>query len=202
MYQKSQQKLRKKKQWARSHLTCHTRFLSEADVWLYLSLPLHLIWIWHEDRNASINLLCLFLALKWSANKNKFQPFKPPLPSLTLQTTQFSAVHSWLTWVVWQVREGNRLALHLVWEATQGDADFNLVCDVLVLVRGSLKDDGDLPVHVCLGKLPARLPRTSFEDDLYVICGSVTTYRVTLISRSKGLFFYPCFKVPICLIFI
>lgn len=182
-----------KKEGACLHLTCSTCFLSEADVWLYLSLPLHLIWIWHEDRNVSVNLPCF----KMTCQENEFQLLRPALPSLTLQATQ----RSWLTWVVWQVREANRLALHLVWEATKGDTDFNLLCDVLVLVRGSLKDDGDLPVHVCLGKLPARLPRPSFEDDLYVICGSVTTYTATLISRSEGLFFYNL-KCPIGLILI
>lgn len=53
-YQKSKHEVRKRKEkeWPHLHLTCHTRFLPEADVWLYLSLPLHLIWIWHEDRNA------------------------------------------------------------------------------------------------------------------------------------------------------
>lgn len=75
-----------------------------------------------------------------------------------------------MTWVVRQVREGNRLALHLVRDTTQGDADLNLLCDVLVLVGRSLEHDGDLPVHIGLGKLPIRLPRTSPEDDLYVIC--------------------------------
>lgn len=86
---------------------------------------------------------------------------------------------------MWQVREADGLALHLVREATQADADLDLLRDVLVLVGWSLKHDGDLPVHVCLGKLPARLPRTSPEDDLYVICGSVTTYRATLISKNE-----------------
>lgn len=89
-----------------------------------------------------------------------------------------------LTWVVWQVREANGLALHLVREATQEDADFHLLRDVLVLVGWSLEHDGDLPVHVCLGKLPARLPRPSPEDDLYVICGSVTTHTAVLIKRN------------------
>lgn len=87
-----------------------------------------------------------------------------------------------LTWVGRQVREVNRLALHLVREAAQGDADLHLLCDVLVLVGRSLKHDADLPVHVCLGEFPARLPRTSPEDDLYVICGSVTTRRAMLIN--------------------
>lgn len=111
----------------------------------------------------------------WLKN-NRFQH------SITLQTRQFSAVESWLTWVVWQVREADRLALHLVWEATQEDVDINLLCDVLVLVGWSLKHDGDLPVNVCLGKLSARLPRPSPEDDLYVICGSVTTHTDMLIN--------------------
>lgn len=106
------------------------------------------------------------------------------LPSVTLRTRRLSAAQSRLTWVVWQVREGNRLALHLVWEAAQGHADFNLLRDVLVLVGWSLKHDGDLPVHVRLGELPARLPRPSPEDDLYVVCGSVTTHRATLIRRT------------------
>lgn len=78
------------------------------------------------------------------------------------------------TWVVRQVREADGLALHLVGEATQGHADLHLLGDVLVLVGGSLKHDGDLPVHVCLGKLAARLPRAVPEDDLDVICGSHT----------------------------
>lgn len=114
----------------------------------------------------------LFLA---SASRSKCKPPQANTSVNNLQTTQFSAVQSWLTWVVWQVREANRLALHLVREATQGDADFDLFRDVLVLVGWSLEHDGDLPVHVCLGKFPARLPRPSPENDLYVICGSVTS---------------------------
>lgn len=82
-----------------------------------------------------------------------------------------------------QVREANRLALHLVREATQGDADLYLLCDVLVLVGRSLEHDGDLPVNVSLGKLTACLPRPSPEDDLYVICGSGTTHRTMLNSK-------------------
>lgn len=79
-------------------------------------------------------------------------------------------MRSRLTRVVWQVREGNRLALHLVRDTTQADADLNLLCDVLVLVGRSLEHDSNLPVHIGLGKLPIRLPQTSSEDDLYVIC--------------------------------
>lgn len=137
--------------------TCHARFLLEAEVRLYFSFPLHLIGIWHEDRKAV---------------KSAKQPW--------WTTDQFSAVWARLTWVGRQVREANGLALHLVWEAAQGDADLHLLCDVLVLVGWSLKHDADLAVHVCLGKLPTRLPRTSPEDDLYVICGSLTTWRAVL----------------------
>ena len=75
-----------------------------------------------------------------------------------------------------KVREVDGLALHLVRQSTQADADFYLLRDVLVLVGRRLKHDGDLPVHVCLGKLPVRLPGPSPEYDFYVICGSVTTH--------------------------
>lgn len=80
----------------------------------------------------------------------------------------------WLTRVVRQVREGDRLALHLVREPPQDHADLHLLRKVLLLVGRGLEHDGDLPVHVCLRKLPARLPRASSEDDLDVICGSTT----------------------------
>lgn len=74
-----------------------------------------------------------------------------------------------LTWVVRQVREGYGLALHLVREAPQEHSDFDLLRDVLVLVGRSLKHDGNLPVHIRLGELRARLPRPSPEDDLYIV---------------------------------
>lgn len=83
-------------------------------------------------------------------------------------------VQCWLTWIARQVLECNGLALHLVWDATQGQVDFHFLCDVLVLVGRSLKHDGDLSVHVCLGKLPVRLPRLSPEDDLDVVWGPNT----------------------------
>ena len=92
-----------------------------------------------------------------------------------------------LTWVGWQVGEGHRLALHLVWDATQWHTDLHLLREVLVLVRWRLEHNSDLPVHVCLGELPVRLPRAAPEYDLDVICGSVTTRKVTFISSSPGL---------------
>lgn len=78
-------------------------------------------------------------------------------------------ISSTLTRVGRQVREGDRLALHLVRDATQGDADLHLLCEVLVLVGRSLEHDGDLSVHVRLGKFAVRLPVASPEDDLYVV---------------------------------
>lgn len=83
-------------------------------------------------------------------------------------------LQSRLTWVFRQVREGNGLALHLVGEAAQGDADLHLLRDFRVLVRRSLEHDGNLPVHVGLCELAVCLPGTSPEDDLDVICGSMS----------------------------
>lgn len=84
-------------------------------------------------------------------------------------------VQSRLTWVFRQVREGDGLALHLVGEAAQRDADLHLLRDVRVLVRWSLEHDGNLPVHIGLCELAVCLPGTSPEDDLDVICGSKST---------------------------
>lgn len=70
-----------------------------------------------------------------------------------------------------QVGEADGLALHLVRDAAQADADLHLLGDVLVLVGRRLEDNGDLPMHVRLGELAVPLPGTSPEDDLYVICG-------------------------------
>lgn len=78
---------------------------------------------------------------------------------------------SWPTWVARQVREGDRFTFHLVWETTQGHTDFDLLCYVLVLVGRSLKHDGNLSVHVSLGKLTTGFPRPSSENDLNVVCG-------------------------------
>lgn len=75
-----------------------------------------------------------------------------------------------LTRVVRQVREGDGIALHLVRDAAQEDADFHLLRDVLVLVGRGLEDNGDLPVHIRLGELAVCLPGTFPEDDLDVIC--------------------------------
>lgn len=84
-------------------------------------------------------------------------------------------VQSRLTWVFWQVREGSGFALHLVGEAAQCDADLHLLRDVWVLVRWSLEHDGNLPVHISLCELTVRLPGSSPEYDLDVICRSMST---------------------------
>lgn len=97
-----------------------------------------------------------------------------------------------LTWVRLQVRERYRLALHLIWDATQEDVDHNLLSDVLVLIGWSLKHDGDLPVNVRLGEFPIRLPRAFSEEDLYVVCGSATTQRTVLIPTMSR-----CISIPI-----
>lgn len=152
------------KQENRFSLTCYTRLLSEADVRLYPRLSLHLIWIWNKKQfgnicwssKCSINPLCKYDP-EWLRRFAKTRP----------------------TWVVRQVGEGDRIALHLVWDAPQAEADFNLVCEVLVLVRGGFKHDGDLPVHVRLGELPVRLPRPVSEEDLYVVCESAPIHRAT-----------------------
>lgn len=47
-----------------SSLTCHTGFLSEADVRLYPRLSLHLIWIWNEWKSACYYMIrCLWFVL-------------------------------------------------------------------------------------------------------------------------------------------
>lgn len=112
-----------------------------------------------------------------------------------------NAVQSRLTWVVRQVSEAHGVALHLVWEAVEDDADLHLLRDVLVLVGRSLKHDGDLPVHVCLGKLPFRLPYTTLEDDLNVICRSVTTHRATMIRKKWSFYRGACIQRDICKIY-
>lgn len=75
-----------------------------------------------------------------------------------------------LTRVVRQVREADGIALHLVRDAAQEDADFHLLRDVLVLVGRGLEDDGDLPVDIRLGELAVCLPGIMPEDDLDVVC--------------------------------
>lgn len=81
---------------------------------------------------------------------------------------------SLLTQVLRLVREGHWFTLHLVRDATQRNADVHFLCDVLVLVGRSLEHDSDLPMHVCLGEFAVCLPWPATENDLDIVCGSVT----------------------------